>query len=148
MACNRHIRLVAMSPEPVKFFDRKGFRVVIRVEEAVNMPKEIFGFHRVSVDALTGKSQDEFSFVCSPYDLATYPANLPDDSKDPYFRKDSLDVVLPSVSAAQKFIDAVYEEVGMLVRLLCELDKLQVVRDAWIPGPPEGSSSSSSSQGP
>lgn len=91
------------------------------------MPSEIFAHFRRLVDAETGRTSDEFSHVCSPFDLTLYPANAPDPAQFPqYFRKSTVDILLPSLAALEEAWSAINAEVGELVEALNRLDRLVV----------------------
>lgn len=122
------ITLTPYTPEIIKFKGVDSFRVRIVATAATDMPKEVFGHQKTLVDPLTNTSTDEFCFVCSPYDLSAYPANTPDDEQSPqYFRKDTVDILVPGVEMAQEVINQVLEQVQHLVTLLKKLDELDAL---------------------
>lgn len=104
-----------------------GFRLQITASDAVNMPAEVFAHFRRLVDPETGRMTDEFSHVCSAFDLTVYPANEPDPSQFPqYFRTATVDILLPSLQAVEEGWKAINLEVRELVRALNRLDRLVV----------------------
>jgi hypothetical protein len=136
------IKLTASTPSIVKFKGRDTFRVQIVASDAEDMPNEIFGHQRTLVDPDTNTYQDEFCFVCSPYDLSIYPANEPDPEQFPqFFRKATIDILVPGVEIAQEVIEEVQEQVCHLITLLNKLDELEAATPVWCPSPPEASSS-------
>lgn len=140
----RHVHLRFFTPEPAKFLGRPCFLCRVEVDEAIGMPREIFAFQRTPIDTAAGEFQDEFSFVCSPYDLSVYPVGEPHPDMSPaYFRKAEISILLPSVSAYDKFAEEIKNQVAALIHMMNKLDDLVVQSEAWIPGPPESSSSSS-----
>lgn len=145
---SRHVLLKFETPEPAAFLGRPCFRCVVTVVEAIGLPKEIFAFRRTVVNAVENRYQDEFSFICSPYDLSTYPVGEPHPNlTPPFFRKDKISILLPSVESYHKFSEEVKSQVAHLIYMMDKLDDLSVQNEVWIPGPPD-SSSSSSSYGP
>ena len=136
------IKLTPSTPSIVKFKGRDTFRVQIVASDGENVPNEIFGHQRTLVDPLTSEYQDEFCFVCSPYDLSIYPANEPDPEQFPqFFRKDTIDILVPGIEIAQEVITEVQEQVCHLITLMEKLDELEAAAPVWCPSPPEDSSS-------
>lgn len=129
---SRAVRLDITTPNKILFKGRDTFRVVITVAEAIDMPKEIFGFQRTLIDPYTGREADEFQFVCSAYDLSAYPANVPNPAQIPaYFRKSQIDVLVPGLIIAERFIDAVKEQVCTLRVQMDTLDRLGTPVSIW-----------------
>jgi hypothetical protein len=136
------IKLTPATPSIVKFEGRDSFRIQITASDAENLPNEIFGHQRTLVDPDTSTTQDEFAFVCSPYDLSIYPANEPDPEQFPqYFRKATIDILVPGVEMAQEVITEVQEQVCHLITLLEKLDELEAGTPVWCPDAPDSSSS-------
>jgi len=140
------IKLTPFTPSFIKFRGRNVFRVKIVASDAEDMPNEIFGHQRTLVDPDTNEYQDEFCFVCSPFDLSTYPANEPDPTQTPqFFRKDTIDIYVPGIEIAESTISSVQEQVCHLITLLGKLDELNEGAATWCPSAPDEESSSSSS---
>lgn len=105
----------------------EGFRLRIEARDAVEMPAAIFLHQQTLVDPKTGEQADEFMCVCSCFDLTIYPASTPDLTQFPqFFRKDYLDIVLPSQAISERAWRAIYDEVCVLVRSLDKLDVLSL----------------------
>lgn len=103
----------------------EGFRIVLRADDPLNMPKEIFLFRKELVNPETGAAADSFLGVCSPLDLSRYPANAPDPSRPrPFFRKSEADVIVANQHDAQKFWQSVSQEVQDLIDQLNLMDVL------------------------
>jgi len=128
------IKLTPYTPEVVEFEGKDTFRVKIVASNATDMPVEIFGHQRTPIDPATSTYQDEFVFVCTAYDLSTYPANTPDMSQDPpFFRKDTMDILVPNIVAGNKVIEEVKAQVHILVADLFKLDALNLGTVEWVP---------------
>ena len=128
MASQRGISLLRYEQERV-FIPSVGqaVRLVIDAVDAYLMPAEVFGHQKTLLDAYTTSQKDEFMFVCSPFDLVTYPANEPDPDQFPaFFRKSRIVAIMPSQSRAERLWDDVHEEVCELVRALNRLDRLRL----------------------
>ena len=146
MAVEYNIKLTPSTPDIMRFKGRDTFRLVVVASDAVNMPNEIFGHQRKLVDPDTNELQDEFCFVCSPYDLSAYPANAPDPLQSPqFYRLDTLDILLPSVTTYDEVWTSIQNQVAVLISTMKSLDRLNVNTPVWIPEEPASSSSSSSS---
>lgn len=136
------IKLTPYTPSIVKLDGRDTFRVRIVASDGEGMPNEIFGHQRTLVNPDTLEYQDEFVFVCSAYDLSIYPAEEPSESQSPaFFRKDTIDILVPGVEMAAEVIAEVQAQVCHLVVLLEKLDELEALPPVWCPSPPDSSSS-------
>ncbi len=139
------IKLTIAQPTRVAYNGRDTFRVQVTASDGENMPNEIFGHKQWVSDYETNELCDEFCFICSPYDISTYPANEPDPEQvPPYFRKATLDIYVPGTGAAGTVIQAIETQVCGLVALLDQLDVLDNVQVAWCPSAPDDDSSDSS----
>lgn len=139
------IKLTPYTPETVRFRNRDAFRVKIVASDGDGLPNEIFGFQRTLVDANTEEQCDEFSFVCSPYDISAYPANEPDPDQSPqFFRKATVDILVPSLTVAQEVLEDIEAQVCRLVQLLDQLDDLRVLPAVWCPSEPDDDDDSES----
>lgn len=91
------------------------------------MPTEIFVHQRLPADPRGDTYADEFVFIASAFDIASYPIDEPDPSQSPmYFRKDYCDVVVASQSMADEFWDAIKQEVCFLKNTYDSMDVLTV----------------------
>lgn len=143
------ITLTFQTPEPVTFRGREVFRLVCTASGGTNMPNEIFGHQKALVDPTTGLQQDEFSFICSPYELSIFPANEPSVSQSPaFFRKAEIDILLPTVTMYTDTKAEITSQVDRLLTLLEALDTLQVEDVVTLSaGTADSTSSSSESMG-
>jgi hypothetical protein len=124
---------------------RNTLRLTATASEAESMPNEIFLHQQTLVNPITAAVQDEFIAICSPYDLSDYPANAPAAEQEPaFFRKATLDILLPGNAMWGEVRDEIEEQVRVLVALLDRLENLPVIDEVWIPDAPIDSSSSSS----
>lgn len=122
---HRYLELRRLAPERRRIRGRDGFRFRVEVVEAIGLPAEIFGHQRILADPATGSVIDEFLFVCSPYDLAIYPANAPRLDQFPaFFRKASIDIVLPSLALSEETWKLIRADVCGLIDGLHRLDQL------------------------
>jgi len=128
------IKLTPYTPSVVEFRGKDTFRVKIVASNATDMPVEIFGHQRTPIDPATSTYQDEFVFVCTAYDLSTYPANTPSSSQDPpFFRKDTMDILVPNVVTGNSVIAEVKAQVHTLIADLVKLDALNLATVEWVP---------------
>ena len=133
----RHIKLTPYTPARTVFRNRDCYRVKVVASNENHMPKEIFGYQRTLLDPEQGTTCDEFSFICSPYDLTIYPKNSPDPAQFPqYFRKDTFDIYVPGIGEAAEVLADVEAQVCHLVSLLNKLDKLVALPVIWCPSEP------------
>ena len=129
-----------------------GVRVRFDVVCATGLSTRIFAYRMEPVDT-DGTAHGFFSHICSPVDLAEYPANGPTPGKSPeWFRLPYVDVFLRSVQEAEDFIEIVKADVRRLIRTLHGMDTIftngtEVVGDIDCQ-PVEESSDSSSGETP
>lgn len=121
------------------------FRLRIKAIDPVMMPKHIFGHQQHNSDAFTGAILAEFCFVASPFDASIYPADTPDPTQNPpYYRKDTIDVLVPSTEIADEVWNNIKTEVTNLVASYNRLDVLKEVESVRIGGDDDSLSSSES----
>lgn len=122
------------TPSADELYGRPCFRLVGTMLEAVGVDPKVFLHRRTLVDPESGATADEFVAICSPFDLSTFPADEPAENQDPpFFRKDSFDILLPSVTASAETIAAVNEQLSRLTVLLQQLDSLVIAQEIWLP---------------
>lgn len=103
-----------------------AFRLRIFAHDNILMPKEIFAHERRLIDPHTGKTVDDFSFICSPFDCTIYPANEPDPTQSPqFFRKSVVDFLVPSQAMAMEAWTDIHAQVCRLVTAFDNLDILK-----------------------
>lgn len=138
MACpTPRIKLTPYAPELVRRKGRDTFRVKVQASDAANMPNEIFGYQRTLLDPHTGEQLDEFCFVCSPFDLVTYPANEPRAGQLPaFFRKSYVDILVPGLQTVQETLDEIEQQVCHLVTTLKTQCEVAALEPYWCPAPP------------
>ena len=125
-------------------FDNRGdaFRLQIIASANTMMPKEVFGFRDNLLDPITGTTASEFSFVTSPEDLVTLPIGVADvTASPPFYRKDTIDVLVASRLIAEQMWDEVHIRVCELVDALDRKDKLSTIETVRC-GEPEATSES------
>lgn len=111
-------------------FDSRGdaFRLQIIASLNTMMPKEVFGFRRNLLDPILGTTAEEFCFVTSPEDLVTLPIGAAAaTASPPFYRKDTIDVLVASRLIAEQMWEEVHTRVCELVDALDRKDKLSVV---------------------
>ena len=147
MATTYRIKLTSSSPALVKFKGRDTFRITVTASDALNMTNEIFAHKKTLVDPdPLVVQQDEFCFVCSPYDLSFYPADTPTPGQSPpFFRKASFDILLPSVDTFQKVYDEIKAQVDLLIETQRKLDILGTPIVTWHQSAPTTTTSTTTS---
>lgn len=141
---DRALKLAVWVPEPTKFKGVDAYRVRMEVTDAVVVSPHVFVHKREPVNPYALTYQDEFSYVAGPSQIVTYPEVVPDLEKSPYFRKSVVDVILPTVQIANRFIETVKQELACLIETYDLLDALELVSEEWIGTAPEESESSES----
>ncbi len=128
-----------------------GIRVRFDVECSEGLDARIFAYRMCPVDA-GGTIEGFFSHICSPVDMAEYPADQPTAGQSPeWFRLSFVDVFLRSVTEADDFVAVVDGDVRRLCATLVKMETI-FPRGTIIVGtdcePPEGSSDSSDGSTP
>jgi hypothetical protein len=95
--------------------DLTGYRLRIRVVEAVGLPRALFLFRR-SRDGL-GRVGNEFLSVCRPADLTEYPEGAPVGAPGKY-RLDLIDVVTHRQAEMEEMWRLIRDDVGTLIETL------------------------------
>lgn len=123
-----------------------AFRLRITAKDNVLMPKHIFAHQQRLVDPYDATKGDEFCFIASPFDATIYPANAPDPQQFPqFFRKDVVDILLPSTEAAEEAWNAIHSHVCNLVAAYNRLDALVEIETVRCGGDIETEESASES---
>lgn len=122
----KSVKITRYSSVPVDIgYGEQGWRVRIEVDHAIDMPEEIFLFRKTTINPTTGELGDAFSTVCAYSDLSLYPVDEPDEGVlPPFFRKSSVDVILPATADIDDYYDSVKERVQALVDAANALDTL------------------------
>lgn len=96
-----------------------GFRMIATVSAACGLPKSIFLYQNSEPSPDTGDTRPLFQAVASPMDLVYYPEDIPDINQSPaMYRKDVLDIIVPSQSAAKTLIEELRQEINTLINAL------------------------------
>lgn len=105
-----------------------AFRLRITAKDEVLMPRHVF-LHQVRlIDPVEATAGDEFITIASPFDATIYPASVPDPQQFPqFFRKDFVDIVVPSTEAAEQAWLAIRDRVNGLIAAYNRLDYLVVI---------------------
>ncbi len=143
---SRSIRLVWASSH-YTFGRDDGVRVRFDVTCATGLETKIFAYRMAPVDA-SGLAHGFFSHICSPVDMAEYPADEPGVNQSPeWFRLSYVDVLVRSVTEAEDFIAIVRSDVRRLLSTLTKMDTI-FTNGTEVVGvdcdPADGSSSASS----
>jgi hypothetical protein len=123
----RSIRLKREQTPRNMFGSYRGDSVRIRISitEAVGITRYIFGYKDRSFDIENAVEQRDFSFVTSPVDEGIYPIDVADTSQNPsFYRKDYLDVLVPSPRIADLLWQQVKTEVDNLIAAYNRRDEL------------------------
>ena len=121
------------TPVAAKFQDRNVFRIRGTIVDAENVPFEVFLHKKTLVNPDTLQQLDDFVAVCGPYDLATFPALVPQVGIDPpFFRKSSFDILVPGVGAADTVQKAITEQLCLLCTLMKKMDDLGIIQVLWV----------------
>lgn len=107
-----------------------AFRLRVTTKDAVMMPAHIFIHEQRLADPAVLDVAEDFVYVASPFDVTIYPTTAPTPGQYPaYFRKDQVDIVLPSTAAAEAAWAAIRDAVYVLVDAYDRLDTLTVVEE-------------------
>ncbi len=129
------LQIMFSEPARERFKGQPCFRLQCEVIDAINVTKDVFLYKRSIVDPLLADQADHFIAICSPFDLATYPANEPDAEQDPpFFRKNVIDILLPSVTQVVEVRSSIQSQLLNLLMLLRNLDNLTDESPFWING--------------
>src|ERR1700753_3315919 len=95
----------------------QGYRFTVTCTKAEGVPKEIFVYLRLTVNAAPF---DQFENIASPADIAEYPVGEPSDQPNvqPFFRKDSVDLVFRNITLAEEAWDQIQQDVTQLIQTL------------------------------
>lgn len=128
------ITLTFEAPSIETFHGKEVFRLKCTASDGLYMPDEIFCHNRTVVNEALNESQDEFSHIASPYELSIYPANAPTPGQSPaYFRKSTIDILLPSVTLYQETKTLIQAQVSRLLDLQEKLDLLETSDTVMLP---------------
>lgn len=129
------LQIAFSEPARDRFLGKPCFRLRCEVVDSLNVAKEVFLFKRSVADPLADLEVDHFIAICSPFDLATYPANEPDADQDPpFFRKSEFDILLPSVTTVVEVRQSVQNQLLTLLSMLRNLDVLSDEAPFWVSG--------------
>lgn len=132
-----------------RYGEHDGIRVRITADCGNNVSEKIFAY-RMLPTSLHG-TEGHYSHVCSPVDLADYPADEPLSGASPeWFRLSYVDVLVRSVEEAENFVTIVREDVRRLIHTLDTTETLfdgdfELVGDNAVDCDASSSSSSSAS---
>jgi len=105
---------------------RKGWSLLVRASDAVNMDKEIFVYHRMSgKDAYTGDVFEAITSVNQIYELPKYaPATVDENEVIPYYRRSQMEVYARTLNELEEIWEYVQFDVG---RLISELNSSRIL---------------------
>lgn len=120
-------RTISLSPtfqESTDPLDGVGVRFTVTASSATNVPKEVFLFGvRPRAPGATDDLAD-FLCVCTPPDLADYPADAPTPDMDPpFFRRASVVLDFRSRADADAAYARILADVGVLLDTLARMDR-------------------------
>jgi len=112
------------------------FRVVVTASSATDMPAEIFLYTKQPTTAYADAT-DKYLKVCTPTDLAVYPAHEPTpDSSPPYFRLATIDVIDDSREQLLSLWRSIQARTAQLIDSLNISDELVESSEVWIGAAP------------
>jgi hypothetical protein len=124
MAANRSIKL-SWASSHYRYGTDDGVRVRFDVICAEEMTTKVFAYRMLPLSPKTGEAVGTFSHVCSPPDVAEYPADEPAPASSPeWFRLSYVDVLVRSVTEAENFIAGVREDVRRLKLTYDKMDEI------------------------
>jgi len=109
-----------------------AYRLVVTVKSATGLSPGIFLY--LAMPLLPNQTEQEAKFqgVCSPWDLIDAPLNAPDTNADPpWFRYDSVDLILRSTAEADQAWTTITEQVGILLETLERLRVLDGTSEVY-----------------
>lgn len=119
-----------------------GSRLVVRVDVAEGIDRAVFAYRAIPAQPgdASGEARATFSHVCSPVDMAEYPAGSPyPDASPPWFRLESADLLFRSRAQAAEGLRDIEAEVRGLLAALLAMDLLGPAASAWLGStPPAG----------
>jgi hypothetical protein len=132
----RTIKLDRDALEKVTLDGQDLFKLRITASSASLMPVAIFSYQRRPVEPKDPeKVVEEFMFVATPYDATVYPVDDPDPTQWPsFFRRDFIELYVPSSEIAESIWNQVDLEVKALVAAYKRLDYLETVEETFIDG--------------
>jgi len=142
----RRLRLVRKQLATVRLppFDVFRLRVEASDPTASGADPMVFLYNRRPVNPYDGTAAADFVAVCSPTDLAEYPAGVPDRlTTFPFFRLDYVELDFRAARQAEACWLTIVAEVDNLLRALDRMDRMEVVDTVWVGAPFEGGVSSS-----
>ena len=116
-----------------------GSRLVVRVDVAEGIDRAVFAYLAIPAQPgdASGEARATFSHVCSPVDMAEYPAGSPyPDASPPWFRLESADLLFRSRVQAEQGLREIEADVLGLLTALLAMDLLGPVASAWLGSPP------------
>jgi hypothetical protein len=125
----------------------RGYRLRVEAVDPCGMDAKVFVYRRPPADPVTGVVADEFTGVASFPDMAEYPAGQPDPAKQPFFRKDFVEVDVRSLRQYQEIWQTLLAEVAGLLSALNRADLMIVGEEQWVGDPGTCASQSESDDG-
>lgn len=110
----------------------EGYRLKITASDAEGMPNEIFMHEQTLQDPYSQLVFENFVCVASVPDITIYPVGAPNATQwPPFFRKDSIDIIVFNQDLAEETWRIIQAEVTVLVESLNKLELMappEVVR--------------------
>lgn len=130
------IKLTFAEPSRQALTGRSVFRLQVTASEASgdDLDNYIFLYQRSMVDPLTEVQCDEFMSICSAFDIVSYPRNTPNEEQSPqFFRKNTMDILLPSVLVVDQTISSIKSQVDVLMAALDAIENISDTEVYWSP---------------
>jgi hypothetical protein len=119
--------IIRRSPPAAEGETRQSYDMLVEVESASGVPKEIFvfqrGVRRLVAGALSD-APDEFVSVADPVDLEAYPADSPDPRAEmPYYRLSKVELRFRSLVDMEEVWNYIRQDVdGLMAALSAGVD--------------------------
>ena len=121
-------------------------RVVAEALPGEDTDPNVFVFKREPPDPYTGVDVDTFCAICSPVDLADFPALEPDVNRNyPFFRRAEIELDFRATSQAEEIWLTIIREVGTLMQAMDRLEQLVLTEEVVVGNAPDSGPSLSAS---
>lgn len=134
---SRSITLSFSEAVPTWDETRQGWRILVTVTAAVEMPKEIFVYKRCPTAGDELAYLDEFDHIASAPEMVELPINEPmppGSFANPWFRTSAIDLLYRRSVLMEKGVQELLNNVVELVKVLNTLDQVNAIGEVTIGG--------------
>jgi len=104
----------------------QAYRMVATITEADGIDKNLFLYHRMTLEPVSGTTGDFFRKIASPTDIEEYPVGAPDpQSPLPFYRLDSVDMLFRSADLLNETWEMMLADLRELGRTMTAISRLQ-----------------------